>query len=407
MSLRLAFGLTFVVGTVSLAACGTESSTFPENSSSSGGNGSSSSGTGIGTSGGSDAGVLEEGQFAKCAEARDAAKRLPLHLVLLLDRSSSMCCYDEQCQRVNGQEPHRDCNNPASRWAVTQSALASFFSSGETEGITLSLLPFPKRPNAPGDLRTQCLADYSEEAVFQERALPFDITGDLDAAKPASAGWVTPTTPAMQGAIEFARELKQSVPAQDTVAILFATDGQPKDCNSTFDPEFTQIDGDIGPASTAAAAAKQSHGIATYVIGLDDPNENLRPNLEQLATAAGTAPPALISLQDPNAAANQLKEALNAVRGKALGCELIVPAAPEGKTLDPKKVNVVFIPSSGESRILPYSDDCADSNGWYYDNPSEPTRITLCAASCTLAQDDPEGRLEVVLGCETQGEPVN
>lgn len=401
MQLRLTFGFTALFATLAVAACGTEGSEFPGESSS-GANGSgSSSGPGIGASGGTDGG-FDDSEFAKCAEARDAAKRLPLHLVLLLDRSSSMCRYD-------GENTNRDCDNAESRWAVTTSALSAFFSSTDTEGISLSLIAFPKPPTATGDLRTQCLADYSQEDAFEELALPAaQISQLLEEAQPAPSGWVTPTTPAVEGALQFARDLKSRVPAEDTVALLFATDGQPKDCGPNRDPEFTHADGDIGPASQLAAQAKQTDNIATYVIGLDDPSENLRPNLEALASAAGTSPPALISLQDSNAAVEQLKEALNAVRGKALGCELIVPPPPAGKTLDPKKVNVVYVPSDGgEPQVLPYSENCTDSGGWYYDNPEAPTRITLCSASCITAQDDPGGRLEVVLGCETQGGPVN
>ena len=403
MKLRVLFLSSACLGLTSLAACGSDSSEFPENSSSSGG--TSGSGPGIGASGGqaSDAGLSEDGQFEKCAEARDAAERLPLHLVLLLDRSSSMCCYDQFCQRVTGQELHRDCDNGSSRWAVTAGALASFFGSAETAGITTSVLPFP----AAGSRDAQCTADYAGQVSSSEVALPSDLTGAFNGLKPPNEGNVTPTTPAFEGALDVARALRASVPAEDTVAILFATDGQPKDCGSTFSPNHGYENGDIGP-SAAAAAAAAAQGIRTYVIGLDDPNENLKPNLTALAAAAGTAPPALISLSDPSQAATQLKDALNAVRGKALGCELIVPEPPAGKTLDPKKINVVYRPGGGgDSRILPYSEDCSDANGWHYDDVTNPTRITLCAASCSRAQDDPQGRLEVVLGCETQGGPVN
>lgn len=404
MKLRVLFFATACfVGTVGVAACGSDGSEFPGESSSGGTSGTS--GPGIGASGGAanDAGLSEDGQFAKCTEARDAAKRLPLHLVLLLDRSSSMCCYDQFCQRTANQEPHRDCNNPSSRWAVTAGALASFFNAPETSGISMSVLPFP----ANGERSAQCTANYANQVSSNNVALPSDFSGPLASLKPPNGGYVTPTTPAFEGALRVARGLRASVPAEDTVAILFATDGQPKDCGSTYTPDHGLEDGDIGPTRTFAAQGA-AEGIRTYVIGLDDPNEDLSSNLNAIANAAGTAPASLISLSDPTQAANQLKDALNSVRGKALGCELIVPAPPPGKTLDPNKVNVVYRPSSGgSSRILQYSPDCSEKDGWKYDNPSAPTRITLCSDACTLAQNDPEGRLEVVLGCETQSAPVN
>ncbi len=398
MKLRVLFLSGAFLGIASLAACGTDGSGFNEGGSSGGASGAS--GPGIGASGGSssDAGLSEDGRFAKCAEARDAAKRLPLHLVLLLDRSSSMCRYDND-------DKHRDCNNAGSRWNVVASALSSFFGNPETTGITLSLLPFP----VGGEREAQCTANYADAVTLREKALPSaTLAAELASVQPPNSGYVTPTTPAVAGALAFARTLKAQLPSDERVALLFATDGQPRDCGMGRTPDFGYDDDDIDPAATAAHAAAQSDGIATYVIGLDTPGENLTANLTTLANAAGTAPPALISIDDPAQAANQLKDALNAVRGKALGCELIVPAPAPGKTLDPNKVNVVYRPGDGsDSRILPYSQDCSDKNGWSYDNVSNPTRITLCSSACTLAQDDPTGRLEVVLGCETETGTVN
>lgn len=398
MKLGVLFVSSAIVGVASLAACGSDGSEFPDGSSSSGASGTS--GPGIGASGGSssDAGLSEDGQFSKCAESRDAAKRLPLHLVLLLDRSSSMCRYDDD-------DKHRDCDQVSSRWTVVAGALSAFFGNPETTGITLSLLPFP----ANGDREAQCSANYASGVTLEEEPLPSSsLAGELASVKPPNSGYVTPTTPAMRGVLDFARALKAQVNADERVAVLFATDGQPRDCGSEFPPDFGYVNDDIGPAAQAAQAAAQNDGIATYVIGLDTPGENLTANLTTLAAAAGTAPPALISISDPTAAAVQLKDALNAVRGKALGCELIVPAPAPGKTLDPEKVNVVYRPGDGSgSRILPYSQDCSNKDGWTYDNVTAPTRITLCATSCALAQNDPEGRLEVVLGCETKTGPVN
>ena len=397
MKLRLLLAATAAFGSLAVAACGTDGSEFPDGSSSGGAGGSSGPGISSGQNGTSDAGISEDGQFATCAEARDAAERLPLHLVLLLDRSSSMCRYDSN-------DDNRDCTNASSRWMVTAGALASFFGDPETTGITLSLLPFP----AEGDRNAQCAANYANEVTLQEKDLPAaSLVGDLASVKPPNKGYVTPTTPAMRGALDFARALKQQVNGE-RVALLFATDGQPRDCGNGYQPDFGYPNDDMGPASEAAHQAAANDSISTYVIGLDTPGENLTANLTALAQAAGTSPPALISIDDPAQAATQLKDALNAVRGKALGCELIVPAPAPGKTLDPQKVNVVYRPGDGsESRILPYSPECADKNGWFYDNAADPTRITLCESSCAIAQDDPEGKLEVVLGCETKSVDVN
>ena len=42
---------------------------------------------------------------------------------------------------------------------------------------------------------------------------------------------------------------------------------------------------------------------------------------------------------------------------------------------------------------------CGPNGGWYYDNPTTPTMINLCPASCQKAQSDPGSKIEIVLGC--------
>jgi hypothetical protein len=46
--------------------------------------------------------------------------------------------------------------------------------------------------------------------------------------------------------------------------------------------------------------------------------------------------------------------------------------------------------------------DCTGSGGWYYDNPTTPTKITLCPSTCTDVQNDPSANVSIELGCATQ-----
>lgn len=80
-----------------------------------------------------------------------------------------------------------------------------------------------------------------------------------------------------------------------------------------------------------------------------------------------------------------------------------MPAAPNGMELNPNAVNVVFTSGAGEERVLAYSKDCADENGWHYDDPQSPKRIQLCASTCGGAQSDRAGRLSIAFGCFTRG----
>lgn len=89
-----------------------------------------------------------------------------------------------------------------------------------------------------------------------------------------------------------------------------------------------------------------------------------------------------------------------------LNCELAIPTPPQG-TIDPKLVNVAIV-SNDVSTYLPGVPDaasCGAEGGWYYDDPINPTKVTLCKTSCDNAQTmigpGQTGKIEVLFGCET------
>ena len=41
------------------------------------------------------------------------------------------------------------------------------------------------------------------------------------------------------------------------------------------------------------------------------------------------------------------------------------------------------------------------ADGWYYDNPDEPTQIFLCPQTCETMQDLKDGVINIGFGCET------
>ena len=43
----------------------------------------------------------------------------------------------------------------------------------------------------------------------------------------------------------------------------------------------------------------------------------------------------------------------------------------------------------------------ASGNAWYYDDPNAPKQVILCGATCDAVKLDPNGKIEVVLGCKT------
>lgn len=93
------------------------------------------------------------------------------------------------------------------------------------------------------------------------------------------------------------------------------------------------------------------------------------------------------------------------VSGSQVACELDVPSPAQG-TLDPAQVNVKYQMGGQPPGVtLPQvatEADCTGSGGWYYDNPTAPTKITLCPATCTDVQNDPSANVSIELGCATQ-----
>jgi hypothetical protein len=72
---------------------------------------------------------------------------------------------------------------------------------------------------------------------------------------------------------------------------------------------------------------------------------------------------------------------------------------------DWSKINVQFESTPGKvDEILQVADGaaCGIGGGWYYDNPSAPTRIHVCASTCAFVQQNSKGKLNVLFGCPTK-----
>lgn len=89
-------------------------------------------------------------------------------------------------------------------------------------------------------------------------------------------------------------------------------------------------------------------------------------------------------------------------------CEFAIPEPPEGMEFDRRRVNVVYNPGGGGAPItFPFvgTDDGAmcppGADGWYYDDPLNPTQIILCPSTCSRVDSDTTGSVDIALGCET------
>ena len=367
-----------LVGSVTaslLVACGGSSgSTFSDGT----------QGTSGGTSGG--AGGGDTGSFstdpvgtnAACVTAIKNASLPAVNLVLMYDKSGSM------------GDP-LEGGDPKVKWIPVNTGMKAFFSDPASSGYNASLQFFP----APGDIAATCGAAYASPLVpLTSLGQSQSLITALDKAAPQGG---TPTLPALQGAIAYAKQTTAARPEEKTVVVL-VTDGEPGlMVNGVFSPGCDN--NDIAHVSAAAAAAYNgTPQIPTYVVGVGSSLQKL----DAIAKAGGTTSAFVIPVSNPTETTATLQKALESIRSQVkLSCDFALPAAPAGQTLDTNRVNVAFTSGTGTETPLVYSADCSAANGWRYDDITKPQRVELCGAACTNAQSDRNGKLSVALGCQT------
>lgn len=92
------------------------------------------------------------------------------------------------------------------------------------------------------------------------------------------------------------------------------------------------------------------------------------------------------------------------IGGSLLPCEFEIPPPPEGETFDPDQVNVEFsdgVDSFPIGRVEDVSECALVADGWYYDDPVNPTAILMCEQTCSKFQNLEQANLQILFGCET------
>lgn len=87
-----------------------------------------------------------------------------------------------------------------------------------------------------------------------------------------------------------------------------------------------------------------------------------------------------------------------------LNCEWVIPAPPEGQTLDPNLVNVEFSSTAGsvDFGYVSSLEQCGSfENAWYYDDRAAPTRVIACPATCDRIRSEPSPSIALTFGCKT------
>jgi len=372
----LRLGVALLPLFAALAACGSENSVFPD-------------GTGSGVDGGDrslnpdpfgpstrDGGTGDPVDGGTCASSSKRAEVAQLDLVLLLDTSGSML--------ANG------------KWKSMTNALQSFIADPRVADIGVGISFFPKFAGAYTvcDEATYANPDITVAPLGQSQSLY--ISSTLDGRSPLGG---TPMGPAVQGTLRFARSWQQQN-ANRKVAFVLATDGLP-DESCSFAPPGRAANTLSAVQGQATAAASES--IPTYVIGVGTE----LTALNGVAQAGGTGQAIIVDPKGDTTA--QLVAALDKIRRSEIGCEYGIPAPDPGQTLDYKKVNVRFVDELGYVDFLYVTgpDKCSTTdNGWYFDNPVNPTRILLCDPFCGEVKASRIGRVDVLLGCKRNDAPI-
>jgi hypothetical protein len=334
-----------------------------------GGGGSKDGGGQQGTDAGGEVDLTDGG--ACKAESYNGQKQ-PLDMYIMLDRSRSM----------------EDPVTGGTRRQVVTAALKTYLDQPGQDGVSVGLQYFPL---GAGTAVSCDSADYAQVAIEigPIAETKTSISSSLDSVTTKTG---TPTSAALAGAIAHAGDWAKSH-TQDVVIVVFATDGEPNGCVEDIN-QIQQI---------AAGGVNATPRILTFVIGVGMSSKGIAV-LNAIASSGGTGAPFLVSDADVT---TQFKDALDKIRGDAVACNYLIPTPPAGQTPDYNKVNVIYTPTGGSAvKVFKVSDASACSasqDAWYYDNPSSPTHITLCPATCDKAEGDATAKVEILLGCATEG----
>ncbi len=344
---------------------------FGNGSGNAGGNGGTLIGDGGGNGGSGNGGNTGDA----CASDNYGGKQLPLDMYLIVDRSGSM---------------------QGNNWTAVTNAITTFVNSPDADGIGVGLQFFPlvNEPACPlwqpcGSVCTPGVVgcEYCNPNGFLPPAvniapLPGVASQIVSAINSTSPNGGTPTMPALQSAGIATTAYAKQHPDRKVIIVL-ASDGEPSGCNE-----------DINAIAAVAAAARASvPSVSTFTIGIG--------NIAALNTIAAQGGTGQAIVVDTASGGQAFLDAMNEIRGQALGCEFLMPTPTAGDA-DPDKLNVRFKPEGGADEAFPRvsgASQCQGQDGWYYDNPTDPSLIILCPASCDRVKNI-GGEVNIELGCE-------
>jgi hypothetical protein len=329
---------------------------------------------------------------AACAHAKANVLRDPIYALIVLDGSGSM--------------------SEESKWAAVVPALDAFIDDLQSLGdksFGLGLTIFsdsndPTQGNGP-------YPNFDVPIAFVDLTHAQALHARLDHAAPAGQ---TPTLAVLTG--QYAQMEAFTPPGpllpNGTKVVVLMTDGVP----------YPNTETQKQPSIQAALDERQTPGpkgpITTFAVGIGHyfplDTTTYDPQFMGALAMAGGAPNQPCSPSEVTNVANmchfqitpapaqssyileqQFRSALDKIRSRVTSCTLSLERADGGPPVDPKDVNVVFTDTLGNEQVI--LED--PKNGWSYDDPNAPAKVILNGSACTLLKNNPDGKLEAVLGC--------
>ncbi|HTV19384.1 MAG TPA: vWA domain-containing protein [Polyangiaceae bacterium] len=335
--------------------------------------------------------TLEEGEA--CREVVFAAQTNPVNVLILLDRSTSML------ELADAAVPG------VTRWDAVTAALKAFVNSPQAENARIGLQFFGLTNGAD-----DCGVDKYAVPAVPVAPLATNRAALLQAIDTTLPGSLTPTAPAVSGALRYALQVAQDPANVDVPTVMvLASDGLPSECGPmgpdgqqivSFREIIDTLESYSAPPTDAMGTPMQPP-VRTFIVGTSE----LRSNAQSLAEA-GNGQAFLVGGGTPGADLQaRFLDALLSIIVRPLDCEIDVPqTAPDtGETVDFEKVRLRFTgASSGSTTEFPRTtgpQTCGVSQAWFYENANPPTKIFLCRNACDSLG---AGELKLELGCSPQ-----
>lgn len=338
-------------------------------------------------------GSSQLGDDEVCREVVFAAQTNPVNVLILLDRSTSML------ELADAATPG------VTRWDAVTGALRDFVNSPQAENARIGLQFFGLSNGAD-----DCESGKYETPAVPVAPLVANRAALLEAINTTLPGSLTPTLPAVTGALSYALTVaRDPANAEVPTVMVLASDGVPSECGPedengmqilSFREILDTLESYSAPPTDATGTPMQPP-VRTFIVG----TKELRNNAESLAEA-GNGQAFLVGGGTPGADLQaKFLDALLSIVVRPLDCDIDVPqTAPDtGEAIDFEQVRVRFTgASSGSVTEFPRTvgpQTCGIDKAWFYEDASPPTKIFLCRSACDSLG---AGQLKLELGCAPQ-----